>query len=109
MLKQAVAGATADPFLRPVVIYRAQARDGSWRWRETSLCNRLDDPIIQGIVCSIRDVTAQQEMLRDLRAADARQRAILTRSRDATMFFDPDGTIRWASPVTTELLGIEPE
>jgi diguanylate cyclase (GGDEF)-like protein/PAS domain S-box-containing protein len=33
----------------------------------------------------------------------------MARSRDATLFFDNDGTIRWASPATEELLGIAPD
>jgi diguanylate cyclase (GGDEF)-like protein/PAS domain S-box-containing protein len=49
------------------------------------------------------------DMIRELRTADARQRAILAWSRDATMFFDADATIRWASPATAELLGTAPD
>jgi diguanylate cyclase (GGDEF)-like protein/PAS domain S-box-containing protein len=45
----------------------------------------------------------------ELRAAAARQEAIVARSRDATLFFDADGTIRWASSISYELIGIAPE
>jgi diguanylate cyclase (GGDEF)-like protein/PAS domain S-box-containing protein len=70
-----------------------------------------------GFIAESRDVpevkdgdgAEQRELLAELRAADARQRAIVARSRDATVFFDGDGTIRWSSPATTELLGIAPE
>ena len=108
-VRRAYADVLADPAARPKVVYRARAKDGSWRWRESRLSNQLDDPLLAGIVCNVIDVTEQQELLRQLRAADARQRAIVTWSRDTTLFFDLDGTIRWASPVSAELLGIEPD
>lgn len=97
-----------QPDSHPNVVYRAQAHDGSWRWRQARLSNHLADPAVDGIVCNISDITNMQTMLNELRSAEARQSAILDRSRDATMFFDPDGTIRWASASTQALLGVEP-
>jgi diguanylate cyclase (GGDEF)-like protein/PAS domain S-box-containing protein len=109
VLRDAYAELVADPAVHPVVVYRARAKDGLWRWREVRLSNHIDDPILAGIVCNVTDVTEQQELLAELRGADARQRAIVARSRDVTLFFDIDGMIRWASPVSHEMLGIEPE
>jgi diguanylate cyclase (GGDEF)-like protein/PAS domain S-box-containing protein len=68
-----------------------------------------EERAVLGFVGEARDITATRELLAELRAADARQRAIVARSRDATLFFDVDGMIRWASPVSNELLAIEPE
>ena len=106
LVRDAYSDVVADPSLRPVVVYRARAKDGVWRWRESRLSNLLDDPFLAGIVCNVSDVTEQQELLRQLRAADARQRAIVAWSRDATLFCDLDGTIRWASPGAPDLIGI---
>ena len=108
-VRDAYAEVAADASAHPVIVYRARAKRGTWRWREVRLSNRLDDPILAGIVCNVTDITEQQELLAELRAADARQRAIVARSRDATLFFDTDGTIRWASPISYELIGIAPE
>lgn len=44
----------------------------------------------------------------ELRATRAQQRAILQRSHDMTMFFEPDGTIHWVSPNCIELFGLDP-
>jgi diguanylate cyclase (GGDEF)-like protein/PAS domain S-box-containing protein len=109
VVRDAYAEVAADASLHPTVVYRGRTKSGTWRWREVHLSNHIDDPILGGIVCNVADITEQQELLAELRAADARQRAIVARSRDVTLFFDIDGTIRWASPVSHEMLGIEPE
>jgi diguanylate cyclase (GGDEF)-like protein/PAS domain S-box-containing protein len=74
-----------------------------------------DDRAVVGFVSESRELSDlkaaeshSNEMVRELRAADARQQAIVARSRDATLFFDSDGTIRWASPVSSDLIGIGP-
>ncbi|MCU1426723.1 MAG: hypothetical protein JWL83_723 [Actinomycetia bacterium] len=108
-LRKAFTDTVADPSLQSVVTYRSRAKDDTWRWREMRLSNLLDDPLIAGIVCNVSDATEQQALLRELRAADARQRAIVARSSDVTLFSDPDGTIRWASPVAADLIGGTPE
>jgi len=68
-----------------------------------------DDRAVIGFVSESRDLTGRQELLQEVRTADARQRAIVARSRDATLFFDRDGTIRWASPFSYDLIGIPAE
>ncbi len=108
-VKDTIAATVADPTLHPTIVFRARARDDAWHWREARFSNHFDDPAINGLVCNIADVTEEQELIQDLRAANARQRAILAWSRDATMFFDGDGTIRWASAPTADLLGAPPE
>ena len=109
LVRGAFADVVADASLHPVVVYRARARDGAEHWREMRLTNALHDPTIVGIVCNVTDMTEQQQLIGELRSADARQRAIVARSRDATLFFERDGTIRWASPVSTDLLGVAPD
>jgi diguanylate cyclase (GGDEF)-like protein/PAS domain S-box-containing protein len=47
---------------------RALHRDGSWRWLDTTLLNRSDDPLIEGVILHFHDVTArhlaEQELAR---------------------------------------------
>ncbi len=108
-IRDVFAALVADPTMRPTITYRAKGKDGSWHWRENRLSNFIDDPILAGIVCNVRDVTDQHDLLAELRAADARQRAIVARSHDLTLFCDPEGMICWASPIAPELLGASPE
>ncbi|MGN6871892.1 MAG: putative bifunctional diguanylate cyclase/phosphodiesterase [Solirubrobacteraceae bacterium] len=46
---------------------RARHANGEWRHLEVIADNRLDDPAVQGIVLSMRDVTARQALEEELR------------------------------------------
>lgn len=39
---------------------RVESKDGSWRWVEVRGVNKLDDPVIDGIVTSARDITERK-------------------------------------------------
>lgn len=40
-----------------VQAFRAVHKDGSWRWLEGTISNRLNDPVIGAVVSTLRDVT----------------------------------------------------
>ena len=55
---------------------------GDWRWLDSVTVNRLDDPAVQGIVCTLRDITEQKAAAADLQAAFERERAAAERLRE---------------------------
>jgi len=57
-------------------IYRAQHADGQWVWLESLCTNLLEDPSVQGIVSSTRDITQQKQVELALRESEARFREI---------------------------------
>jgi PAS domain S-box-containing protein len=57
-------------------VYRAQHADGHWVWLESRCTNLLQDPLVQGIVCSSRDITQQKQVELALRESEARFREI---------------------------------
>ena len=57
-----------EPLLPPR--FRAQHKDGSWRWCEAKGINLLDDASVQGMVYTVRDVTAQYELERRVRQSE---------------------------------------
>jgi PAS domain S-box-containing protein len=57
-------------------VYRAQHADGHWVWLESRYTNLLQDPLVQGIVCSSRDITQQKQVELALRESEARFREI---------------------------------
>lgn len=57
-------------------VYRMRHADGTWRWLESIATNRLEDPAVQGVVVTSRDVTAD-------RRRDAQQRAVAALSAEA--------------------------
>ncbi len=61
LIVQAHARAVSGEESHPVVVYRRTTASGEVRWREATLTNVLDDPIIAGIVFNIRDVTEREQ------------------------------------------------
>ncbi len=52
--------------------YRFRHADGSWRTVESIGRNRLDDPVVEGVVVNSRDVTGRRRQERELAAANDR-------------------------------------
>jgi len=50
--------------------FRAKHRDGSWRWLSVAATNLLDDPNVQAIALSTRDVTKERQAEAELRLSD---------------------------------------
>ena len=42
--------------------YRLKCKDNSWKYLEAVGSNFLDDPVIQGIVVNVRDVSERKKM-----------------------------------------------
>lgn len=54
-----------------------------WRWVEAAAVNRLDDPAVGAIVCTLRDVTDQQSPSDELRRINQSQREVTEQLREA--------------------------
>lgn len=81
-------------------IYRYRHANGSWRWVESRLRNRLDDPAVDGIIFNSRDVTPREHGRRELRA----ERQFIDQALDALdeIFYvvGMDGSLRrWNASV----------
>jgi len=51
-----------NPGIQRLIEYRFRHQDGSWRWVQSLGASRLDDPRVQGIVFSVRDITDQRQL-----------------------------------------------
>ena len=65
------AAVVAQPGPHPPIELRFKHRDGSWRWLELRMTNRLDDPTIAGVVVNSRDITERTEAEARLRRSEA--------------------------------------
>mgnify|MGYP000330227359 CR=1 FL=1 len=65
------------------VEFRAQHKDGSWLWLEVRGRNLLNDPIIEGVMVNVRDITARKQREHDLEQQTERL-------RDLTRFLSHD-------------------
>ncbi|WP_434530000.1 PAS domain S-box protein (plasmid) [Haloarcula sp. NS06] len=62
---------------------RFRHADGSWRWIEATMRNRLDDDIIDGILLSSRDITERKEYEAEARELAEEYEALLNNVGDA--------------------------
>jgi PAS domain S-box-containing protein len=72
-----------NPRKEQTVEYRAQHADGSWRWIEVRGQSLLDDPIINGIMVNVRDITERKQREQDLQTER-------DRLEDLTSFLEHD-------------------
>jgi len=78
--------------------YRLRRKDGSWTWLESSAQNLLDNPNVQAIVITSREITERKQAEEALRQSEARFRAIVENSYEGFVFCDRDGGILYRSP-----------
>ena len=62
---------------------RFRHADGSWRWIEATMRNRLEDDIIDGILFSSRDITERKDYEREARKFAEEYEALLNNVEDA--------------------------
>jgi PAS domain S-box-containing protein len=64
--------------------YRFKHKDGSWRFLESLVRNQLDNPGVQGLVITSRDITERKTAEEQIRE----QAALLNKAQDAIMAVD---------------------
>jgi diguanylate cyclase (GGDEF)-like protein/PAS domain S-box-containing protein len=98
--------ALADPDhgVEPLVL-RVRHADGTYRYLETVARDLTHDEAVQGVVLNSRDVTERVAAEDELRATDARFRALLEHSADAIVLTDRAGEIVYISPGSERIFG----
>ena len=93
------------------VDYRFRHKDGSWRWMESMGTYLLDDPSVNGIVVTSRDITRRKESEERLRRAEERYRTLVERVPAVVYVQEigsPDSAM-YMSPGIEALTGYTPE
>ena len=80
---EAVETVISNPSEPQTVEVRFRHADGSWRWIEATMRNRLDDGLIDGILLSSRDITERKEYEIESRALAEEYEALLNNVEDA--------------------------
>jgi diguanylate cyclase (GGDEF)-like protein/PAS domain S-box-containing protein len=99
------------PGLHPPLEFRVPHKDGSWCYLEHVVNNLLDDPAVNGVMITSRDVTERKEAERKLREAEQRYRTLVERVPAVVYIQEigsPDSAI-YMSPQIENLTGYSPE
>jgi len=62
----------ANPDRKLDIEFRARAADGEYRWLEGRGSNHIEDPLINGILANVRDISDRKERERELEALTTR-------------------------------------
>jgi len=89
---------TAEPDARSVATFRLRHARFGWRFVEAVVVNRLDDPAVEGLVCTLRDVTAERDEAGELTRLREHDREEMARLREADRLKD-----RFLATVSHEL------
>ena len=93
------------PGAREEIELRLQHADGSWRWIEARGINLLDDPDIEAIVGTFRDVTDRRHAVKSLMRSEEKYRALVENINDVIFSLDTDGRFTYISPVIEQISG----
>ncbi len=85
---EAVEAVRANPEEPRTVEVRFRHADGTWRWVEATMRNRLDDEVIDGLLLSTRDISDRKERERKHRALAREYEELLNSAEDAIFLLD---------------------
>jgi diguanylate cyclase (GGDEF)-like protein/PAS domain S-box-containing protein len=93
-----------DPNLIESLRVKIRHRDGSRRWLEVRVSNRLHDPAIAGVIANLRDVT---DVVR-AEAEAARLTEIFDLTDDLVTVVDGESRLRYMNPACARFFAIDP-
>jgi diguanylate cyclase (GGDEF)-like protein/PAS domain S-box-containing protein len=102
---EVIAQAFTEPGVHGPVTLRVEDSEGRVRTLEALGHNRLDDPDVEGVVVTARDITERVDAEEAARRSDARLRAIVENLSDVVTIVDADGSIIYTSPTSERLFG----
>lgn len=99
---EAFANTLTDPDEAVTVEFRIETADGDLRWVEARGRNYLDEPLIDGLLVSVRDITERKRQA-------AQFTTLVERSSDLLTVVDESGDIQYQSPSISRVLGYDQE
>lgn len=89
--------------------FRFKAASGQWRWIDTYISNQLQNPSIQALVVSSRDITEQTENQKRLHESEQKYRNLFEKNPDAIFQLNLEGIIVEANAGFEQVLGYQPD
>ena len=88
----------SNPSTSKTIEIRFRHANGSWRWIEATMRNRLDDDVIDGILLSSRDITERKEYELESQGLAEEYEALLNNVEDAIFLInveEDENTVRF--------------
>ncbi|HQO01975.1 MAG TPA: PAS domain S-box protein, partial [Spirochaetota bacterium] len=99
-----------EPGVPITMEFRILNDEGTWKMVEATGINRLDNPSIQGMIINYRDISAQKESLKNLRASEERYRMLAESIVDIVWVLEiPSMKTIYTNPAVTTVLGYSVE
>jgi len=89
--------------------FRFRDVNGEWKWFENIITNQLNEPSINGIVVTTRDITAKKKAEQQLENSERRYKTLVQEGSDMICIIDEKANFSYASPTSTKVLEITPE
>jgi PAS domain S-box-containing protein len=113
MIADTFAAGIQEPGRMEHLEYRTRRKDGSWIITEAVAVNLLENPVVEGIVVNLRDITEVRRIEQDLRRSEERYRFLVENLNDVVFTVDNQGGVLYISPAierithytTQEILG----
>ncbi len=86
--------------------FRFRASDGEWRWIDAIVSNQLQNPAIEALVVSSRDITKRKLTTLKLAESERRFRSLFDNNPDLVIYEDREGNILDANPRFLSFLGL---
>jgi len=93
------------PGLSETLEFRVIHADGSERTIETRANNLLDDPVIQGVISTMRDITERKQSEETIAARERYYRSLIRNAADMVTVLDENLSFQWGSPSAARITG----
>jgi len=87
-------------------IFRVKHKSGHYLWLEGTILSLLYDKELNGVVITLRDVTARKLAEQQLEKSERRFRALIEHAEDIISLNGKDGGLLYGSPSLSRLLGV---
>jgi PAS domain S-box-containing protein len=84
---------------------RVRHPDGTWRWMEGTLTNLLDEPAVEAVMCTYRDITRRKGVHERLLQSEERYRALVEQASVGIVMTDLQGRFVEVNPAGCVLSG----
>jgi PAS domain S-box-containing protein len=86
--------------------FRVKNKKGNWIWMEGKGINKLDDPVIKGVIFSLRDISDRKQSEQQLQGYSEHITSILNSITDGFIALNFNFHVLWWNQIATQLTGV---